>query len=156
VSDLMRFPAALERDRSIDLWLSGQAPALRAIASRWFQRMRACGRDVRELMHDGCPTACVGEAAFAYVGVFSRHANVGFFHGADLDDPHGLLEGSGRRMRHVKVKPGVDLDRAALDALIAAAYADVKRRLAARPRPAVRSPPDGQPSPGDRRQRRQP
>src|SRR5262249_50427399 len=111
------------------------APELGAIARTWFQRMRECGRDVREVMHDGCPTACVEDAAFAYVGVFKGHANVGFFHGAELEDPTRLLEGTGKRMRHVKVKPGVVLDSAGLAALIGAAYADMKLRLAAE-RPA--------------------
>ena len=54
---------------------------------------------------------------------------MGFFFGAELEDPMGLLEGSGRRMRHVKVRPGVDLNVAALSALIDAAYADIKSRL---------------------------
>ena len=93
--------------------------------------MRECGNDVRELMHDGSPTACVGDAPFAYVNVFRAHANVGFFYGAELEDPMGLLEGSGKRMRHVKLRPGVELDSAALEALIDAAYADIKLRLAA-------------------------
>jgi hypothetical protein len=82
-------------------------------------------------MHDGYPTACVGDAAFAYVGVFRAHVNVGFFHGAELDDPRGLLEGTGKRMRHVKIKPGIDLDSPALATLIGTAYADMKLRLAA-------------------------
>lgn len=91
--------------------------------------MRACGDDVRELMHDGYPTACVEDAAFAYVGVFKAHVNVGFFHGAELDDPSGLLEGTGKRMRHVKCRPGAEINVAALQALIDAAYADIKLRL---------------------------
>jgi hypothetical protein len=90
--------------------------------------MRGCGSDVRELMHDGCPTACVGDAGFGYVNVFRAHANVGFFNGAWLQDPAGLLEGSGKRMRHVKLRPGQALDAAALGALIDAAYADMRQR----------------------------
>jgi hypothetical protein len=93
--------------------------------------MRACGTDVREVMHDGCPTACVRDAAFGYVAVFRAHANVGFFRGAELDDPRRLLEGTGKRMRHVKVRPGVGLESAALAALIRAAYENVKAHLAA-------------------------
>ena len=123
------FPEAVERDPAIDAWLSWQAPELGAIAREWFGRMRACGDDVRELMHDGQATACVGDAAFGYVGVYKAHVNVGFFLGAELPDPAGLLEGTGKRMRHVKVKPGVDLDSAALRALIDAAYADTRSRL---------------------------
>jgi hypothetical protein len=91
--------------------------------------MRTCGSDIREVMHDGCPTACVEDAAFGYVAVFKAHANVGFFRGAELTDPRGLLQGTGKRMRHVKVRPGVDIDTAALEALIDAAYADMRGRL---------------------------
>ncbi len=91
--------------------------------------MRACGPDVRELLHDGWPTACAGDAAFAYASVHAEHVNIGFYRGAELPDPAGLLQGSGKRMRHVKLKTGEDVDEEALHALIAAAYADMKARL---------------------------
>jgi hypothetical protein len=91
--------------------------------------MQRCGADVRELMHDGFPTACVEDAPFAYVAVFRNHVNVGFFHGASLPDPAGLLEGTGRYMRHVKLKPRRAFDTAALEALITAAYRDIVSRL---------------------------
>ena len=91
--------------------------------------MQHCGTDVRELLHDGFPTTCVQDAPFTYVGVFKDHVNVGFFHGASLPDPAGLLEGSGKYMRHVKVRPGRALDASALEALIAAAYRDIVSRL---------------------------
>jgi hypothetical protein len=130
---MLWFDGAVKRDSAIDAWLSEQPPELGAIATLWFSRMRACGPDVRELMHDGCPVACVGDAPFGYVNVFKAHVNVGFFLGAELDDPAGLLQGTGRRMRHVKVKPDVDLDAAALSALIHAAYADMHARLARDP-----------------------
>ena len=80
--------------------------------------MRQCGPDVRELIHDGCPVACVRDAAFGYVNVFSAHVNVGFFLGAWLDDPHDLLQGSGARMRHVKLHPGHDVNAHALAQLV--------------------------------------
>ncbi len=80
-------------------------------------------------MHDGCPVACVADAPFAYVNSFKNHVNVGFFYGAMLEDPAGLLEGSGKRMRHVKLHPGRALDTEALGALIDAAYADIRARL---------------------------
>jgi len=82
-------------------------------------------------LHDGHPTACVGDAAFAYVNAFTAHVNVGFFRGAELADPNGLLEGTGKFMRHVKLKPGRDLDAAALTTLVETAYTDMKRRLMA-------------------------
>lgn len=128
---LFRLPGAVRHEPAIDVWLEARAPDLGAVARTWFQRMRACGSDVREAMHDGCPTACIGDAAFAYVAVFTSHVDVGFFHGAELDDPAGLLQGTGKYMRHVKVRPGVEVDREALGALIHAAHADLGARLAA-------------------------
>ena len=107
------------------------AGELGAIARRWFEVMRGCGADVRELLHDGHPTACVGDAAFAYVNAFKAHVNVGFFRGAEIADPKGLLEGTGKFMRHVKLSPEADVDTAALTTLIETAYADMKRRLKA-------------------------
>ena len=98
----------------------------------WFEVMRKCGSDVRELLHDGHPTACVNDAAFAYVNAFKAHVNVGFFRGAELADPEGLLEGTGRLMRHVKLKPGRDVDASALRRLIDTAYIDMRGRLQAR------------------------
>lgn len=129
MDNIMRFPNAAKHDPAIDAWLNGRAAALSALARLWFEEMRACGPDVRELMHDGCPTACVGDAAFGYVGIFRAHANVGFFFGAELKDPAGLLEGMGKRMRHVKLRPGHALDVAALGALVHEAYLDIRQRL---------------------------
>jgi len=128
---MLWFSGAVKRDPSIDAWLNEQAPELGNLAQKWFDRMRECGDDVRELMHDGCPVACVADAPFGYVNVFKAHVNVGFFFGAKLKDPLRLLHGTGKRMRHVELKPGVDVDLMALDALIDAAYADIKSRLEA-------------------------
>lgn len=102
---------------------------LGAIAQEWFQVMRTCGDEVRELLHDGCPTACLGDAAFGYVNVFTSHVNVGFFQGSALPDPHRLLEGNGKFMRHVKLKPGTDANARALRRLVETAYSDIKARV---------------------------
>jgi hypothetical protein len=126
---LFRLSLGVKRDPAVEEWLNTQPGELGAIARTWFDRMRACGFDVLELMHDGCPVACVKDVPFAYVNVFKAHANVGFYLGAELQDPARLLEGSGKHMRHVKVKPGVTLDSKALGALIQQSYADVKARL---------------------------
>jgi hypothetical protein len=126
---LMRFPSAVRREPAIETWLEEQPAELAALARPWFEAMRACGQDVRELMHDDQPTACVGDAAFAYVDAFTSHVNVGFFRGAELPDPAGLLEGTGKFMRHVKLRPDRPFDSPALTALIETAYADMKRRL---------------------------
>src|SRR2546423_294176 len=130
VRQLMRFPSSVKRDPAIEEWLRKQSNELGAIAERWFKIMRDCGEDVRELLHDGHPTACVGDAAFGYVNAFRDHVNVGFFCGAELADPAHLLEGNGKFMRHVKLRPARDIDSTALSKLIETAYIDIKRRLA--------------------------
>lgn len=129
MDDILRFPTAVKHDPAIDVWLRAQRDDLRPLVERWFARMRDCGGDVRELMHDGCPTACVDDAAFGYVNAFRDHVNVGFFFGALLKDPGRLLEGTGKRGRHVKLRPGREIDSATLTQLVDAAYRDIRARL---------------------------
>ncbi len=128
-TELFRLNGTVERDPAIDAWMKAHPGELGAIAQQWFEVMRKCGDEVREILHDGCPTACLGDAAFGYVNVFTSHVNVGFFQGAVLRDPARLLEGSGKFMRHVKLRPGTATNAAELSALIEAAYADIKARV---------------------------
>jgi hypothetical protein len=128
-TELLRFDGGQERDSAIDEWMNEHQGELGAIAREWFETMRNCGDEVRELLHDGCPVACLGDVPFGYVNAFTSHVNVGFFQGASLPDPARLLQGTGRRMRHVKLKPGSVTDAAELRKLIEAAYADIKARV---------------------------
>jgi hypothetical protein len=128
-TDILRFNGAVERDPAIDGWMKQHTSELGATAKKWFEAMRNCGDEVRELLHDGCPTACLGDAPFAYVNIFTSHVNVGFFQGASLPDPARLLQGTGKFMRHVKLKPGTPTNAAALNTLIDAAYSDIKARV---------------------------
>ena len=128
-AELLRFDGAVERDPAIDAWMEEHRGELGDIAQEWFEVMRGCGDEVREALHDGCPNACLGDVPFGYVNVFTSHVNVGFFQGAALPDPARLLQGSGKFMRHVKLKPGAAKDAVALAKLIAAAYSDIKARV---------------------------
>lgn len=127
--ELLRFNGAVEHDPAIDVWMKEHPGELGAIACYWFDVMRKCGDEVRELVHDGCPVACLGDAPFAYVNVFTSHVNVGFFHGAALPDPARLLQGTGKFMRHIKLRPGAATAGPALSTLIEAAYSDIKSRV---------------------------
>ena len=129
MSRLFLLAGAARQDPGVNRWFGEHADALGDIARHWFDIMHSCGDDVRELLHDGHPTACIGDAAFAYVNAFTNHVNVGFFLGAELADPASLLEGNGRFMRHVKLRPGDGTDLAALELLIRSAYADMRQRL---------------------------
>jgi hypothetical protein len=128
---LFRLSLGMRRDPAVEAWLSRQPGELGVIARKWFERIRACGFDVLEMMHDGCPVVCVRDVPFAYFNVFKAHVNVGFFLGAELEDPGHLLQGTGKRMRHVKLRPGTPLDSKALSALIRQSYDDVRERLRA-------------------------
>src|SRR5450631_1685231 len=128
-TELLLLDGTLERDPAIDAWLKAHGGELGAIAREWFEVMRTCGDEVREILHDGCPVACLGDAPFGYVNVFTSHVNVGFFQGSALPDPARLLQGNGKFMRHVKLKPGTAIDAASLSRLIDTAYADIKARV---------------------------
>jgi hypothetical protein len=132
---LFRFPATMRRDPAVEGWFAARQGPLGLLARRWFEVLRACGDDVRELLHDGQPTACVGDAAFAYADAFSAHVNLGFFHGDELPDPAALLQGTGKFMRHVKLVPGRAVDEAALRRLIVDAHADMRARIRAQRTP---------------------
>jgi hypothetical protein len=128
-TDLLRFNGAVDRDPAIDAWMEEHAGELGGIAHQWFEVMRTCGDEVRELLHDGCPVACLGDAPFGYVNVFTAHVNVGFFHGSALPDPDRLLQGVGKFMRHVKLRPETATNATGLKGLIDAAYSDIKVRV---------------------------
>jgi hypothetical protein len=128
-AELLRFNRAVERDPAIEAWMKEHTGELGAIALQWFEVMQKCGDEVRELLHDGCPVACLGDALFGYVNVFTSHVNVGFFHGAALPDPARLLQGTGKFMRHVKLRPGTTINATALSRLINVAYSNIKVRV---------------------------
>jgi hypothetical protein len=127
----LRFLGSFKRDPAIEVWMHERSGELGALAQRWFKDMRNCGDDFRELLHDGHPTACVADGAFAYVNAFKAHVNVGFLRGAAIADPERLLEGTGKFMRHVKLRPGSGVDATAPMKLIETAYTDMKGRLKA-------------------------
>ncbi|MCR9246092.1 MAG: DUF1801 domain-containing protein [bacterium] len=131
MNGLFHFPEALPRDPAVEAWFGDCRDPLQALARDWFAALRNAGADVRELLHDGHPTACVGAppTAFAYVDAFKAHVNLGFFRGAELEDSTGLLMGTGKYMRHVKLSPDREIDAIALRTLIDAAYEDMRRRL---------------------------
>jgi hypothetical protein len=124
----MRFPASVRHDPAVSAWFDRHTDALGVIARKWFEVMRDCGDDVNELLHDGQPTACIGDAAFCYVDAFKDHVNVGFFCGTALPDPAGLLQGTGKYMRHVKLRKDEPINTSALQDLIHAASKDMRLR----------------------------
>lgn len=128
MNGLFLFPEASRVHPDVEGWMLELSGDLGEITREWHGVMKSCGADVRELLHDGHPTVCVRGAAFAYVNTFKAHVNVGFFRGAELEDPEGLLEGSGQLMRHVKIRPGAPLNAQALTKLIRVTCQDMRAR----------------------------
>ena len=126
MEERLRFNGATVHDPAVDDWFAERNDVLASIAHTWFERMRDCGGDVLELVHDGCPVACIEDVPFAYVNAFTKHVNVGFYNGANLPDPSAVLQGSGKRMRHVKLRPGEQADEGVLRSLISSAYEDAR------------------------------
>ena len=129
MEELFRYTDKDFQDLTMEDWLSDKATALQPIAVKWFNEIKSCGDDVQGIFHDGYPQGCVSKTPFAYVNIFKAHVNVGFFYGAYLPDRQGLLEGSGKRMRHIKLKPEASHDDAEIKTLIKDSYLDIKRRL---------------------------
>src|SRR5450759_3003982 len=68
-TELLRFNGAVERDPTVDAWMKEHAGELGAIAHQWFEVMRKCGDEVRELLHDGCPVVCLGRSSYDRVRI---------------------------------------------------------------------------------------
>lgn len=115
-----------DEDPAVEAWFFDPARPLRLMVRPWFDVLKGQG-PLGELIHDRRPTLCRGDVAFAYVDAFTAHAAIGFFRGAHLPDPVGLLQGTGVS-RHVRLRPGHPVDEPALHALIAAAWDDICRQ----------------------------
>lgn len=64
---------------------------------------------------------------YAYLGVQQSHVNLGFYHGTSLRDPAALLEGTGKSLRHIKIRSAAELRNPAISRLLRAAIADRRK-----------------------------
>ncbi len=105
------------RNKEIDAYIEALPAEQRPVVAR-----------LRELIHEAAP-GCLeafkwsrpifgNGKDFAYLKANKNHVNLGFNKGSELEDPEGLLEGTGKGMRHVKVKDINDIPEEALFRLI--------------------------------------
>ncbi len=105
---------------------------LRPIVRRLRELILAVDPDAVEVVRLGDRAASYGvgpakmSEGYAYVLTNKAWVNLGFYHAVDLPDPEGLLEGTGARMRHVKVRSFEDADAPAVRLRIAAAVTERK------------------------------
>ena len=108
---------------------------LQSIARRLRALIKAAHPDAFEAPRPGERTIAYGVGpkkmteAYVYIGLQRHHVNLGFYHGASLRDPDGLLEGTGKALRHVKVRSGADADLPALGRLVKAALHERRTAL---------------------------
>jgi len=104
-------------------------PELAAIARRLRTMIRAVDAGTVETVRLGDHAATYGVGprkmsdGYAYVMPMRGYVNLGFYQGAELKDPERLLEGTGKGLRHVKIRSLAEADRAPIRALVAAALA---------------------------------
>jgi len=67
---------------------------------------------------------------YAYLSVHASHVNLGFYHGAALKDPSGILVGTGKRLRHVKLRGLAEARGPAVRRLLKGAIAERRKALA--------------------------
>lgn len=115
---------------TIDEVLAETSDELRAICLRLRAIIAEADPDAVEMPRPGDRALSYGlserkmKDGYAYISPQRGYVNLGFYQGVDLPDPEGLLEGTGKRLRHVKVRSLADADRAAVRDLVAAAVAE--------------------------------
>ncbi len=122
----MRLLNAKPRDQHVEAYVRGVEGPLGQTTEMLVELVRKSVPRTNEVIHHGSPKFCVGLEPFCYVAAHAKHVNLGFFEGALLDDPDGLLEGSGKRLRHVKLQGVETVPRAKLTRLIRQAAARMK------------------------------
>jgi hypothetical protein len=98
-------PSAREAGTTVDEYVASLDGWRRAAATVLRQLAREAAPDARESIKWGQPVYELN-GPFAWMKAFKSTVNFGFWRGADLTDPQGLLEGEGDRMRHIKVREG--------------------------------------------------
>jgi hypothetical protein len=126
---------AATRFGTFDELMDDTAEALRPIARRLREVVLEVHPEAVEVVRLGDRAATYGlgprkmSDGYCYVLPYQRWVNLGFYQGAELPDPEGLLEGTGARLRHVKIRVLEAADVPALRALIEAALAERRAAL---------------------------
>ncbi len=115
--------------------LAGAGEDVESIARRLRALIKSVHPDALEVPRPGKRTITYGigprkaSEAYVQIALARLHVNLAFLHGASLRDPDGLMEGTGKAIRHVKVRSGADADLPALGRLVKAALAERRTAL---------------------------
>lgn len=117
----------MPRSKNVDSWISEHDPSLRQIAEALRNLILSIGPDLKESVKWGNPMY-QGNDRVLYLSATETYVSLGFFDGASLDDPNGRIDGTGKRMRHVKVRALEDIDTDQFESWIREALAIDGRR----------------------------
>ena len=94
--------------KSVDSWMAELDPSLRDIAQALRELILQAAPGIAESIKWNTPNYAKGGSA-CYLAANKGHINLGFFNGAGLPNPDGLIEGTGEKMRHIKVRKPEDI-----------------------------------------------
>jgi hypothetical protein len=114
-------------------------PQIAAIASALKVRIAAMHRDHVEIVWPRMRIASYGigpkkmSEHYAYIAPQTKHVNLGFYHGAALKDPTGLLDGTGKNLRHVKISTLAEVSKKQIGDLLKASLEEIRRSVGRKP-----------------------
>jgi hypothetical protein len=97
---------------SVAAYVAGVDDAMRPLFKHVRAFVRKHAPELTERLFMDVPSYFLGDELRFYLADHSRHVNLGFTTGAHVPDPDGLLEGTGKNLRHVKVRSREDLSPA--------------------------------------------
>ncbi len=116
-------------------FLSPYAPRITGLALATRALVLAEGPDAMELIYDAYNAVATGYSftgrpsdSFIHIAVYAHWVNLGFNRGSELDDQHGVLQGSGRWVRHIRISEPADLEKPPVRTFVRAAAVRAKRR----------------------------
>ena len=115
-------------------YLSPYAPQIARLALATRALVLQEAPDSTELIYDAYNAVATGYSftgrpsdAFVHIAVYAHWVNLGFNRGSELEDPQGVLQGSGRWIRHIRISQLQDLDEPRVRAFVKAAVAQAER-----------------------------
>ena len=111
-------------EQEVTGFLAEQTPAMGALAQTLREKIMAIRPDLEQSL-----SVKLGVIYFKHNGVVcalslhKAHVNLHFYKGTELSDPHQVLQGSGKVLRHLKFKKPADIDKAILNEYVQEAYA---------------------------------
>jgi hypothetical protein len=109
-------------DKTVDSYIAGLDESQAKIVANVRQIVRQAAPEATESFKWAQPVYETN-GPFCYIKAFKNYVNFGFWRGVDLDDPQGLLQGTGEKMRHVKLADVADIDEPVFSSFVRQAVA---------------------------------